>query len=263
LGTALAAGVIINVLQVGFLFTTKTLSPKLDRISPIKGFSRVFSIRTLTELVKSVLKVTVLGYIAYTSYRKLLAEFPNYIGRDIHGLFLSTMELAFTIALKMAAAFALIAAGDYLFQWWKFEKDMRMTKQEVKDEYKMTEGDPQIKSKIRQKQRQMSAMRMMAQVPTADVVITNPTHYAVALKYEDGVSDAPTVVAKGKDFLARKIRETAAEHGVEMVENKTLARALYESCELGDTIPPEFYQVVADILVYVYRKKRGPARPRA
>ncbi|MDR1588975.1 MAG: flagellar biosynthesis protein FlhB [Oscillospiraceae bacterium] len=257
LAAAIAAGVIINVLQVGFLFTTKTLSPKLERISPIKGFSRIFSIRTLTELVKSVLKVTILGYIAYTSYRALLAEFPNYIGRDIQGLFLSTMNTAFTIALKMAAAFALIAAGDYLFQWWKFEKDMRMTKQEVKDEYKTTEGDPQIKSKIRQKQRQMSAMRMMAQVPSADVVITNPTHYAVALKYEDGVSDAPTVVAKGKDFMARKIRETAAEHGVELVENKTLARALYENCELGDLIPPEFYQVVADILVYVYRKKHG------
>ncbi|MDR2356607.1 MAG: flagellar biosynthesis protein FlhB [Oscillospiraceae bacterium] len=263
LGTALAAGVVINVLQIGFLFTTKTLSPKLDRISPIKGFSRVFSIRTLTELVKSVLKVALLGYVAYTSYRGLLEEFPNYIGRDIRNLFLSTMNTAFVIALKMAAAFALIAAGDYLFQWWKFEKDMRMTKQEVKDEYKMTEGDPQIKSKIRQKQRQMSAMRMMSQVPTADVVITNPTHYAVALKYEDGVSDAPAVVAKGKDFLAMKIRETAAEHGVELVENKTLARALYEGCELGDLIPPEFYQVVADILVYVYRKKRGGARPRA
>jgi flagellar biosynthetic protein FlhB len=257
LGAALAAGVAINLLQVGFLFTSKTLSPKLDRISPLKGFARIFSVRTLTELVKSILKVAVLGYIAYTSYRDLIAEFPNYVGRDIYGLFLSTMNIAFSVALKMVAAFVLIAAGDYLVQWRKFEKDMRMTKQEVKDEYKMTEGDPQIKGKIRQKQRQMSAMRMMAQVPSADVVITNPTHYAVALKYEDGVSDAPTVVAKGKDFLARKIKQTAAEHGVEMVENRALARALYDGCELGALIPQEFYQVVADILVYVYRKKRG------
>ncbi|MDR2664747.1 MAG: flagellar biosynthesis protein FlhB [Oscillospiraceae bacterium] len=257
LGAALAAGVAINLLQVGFLFTSKTLTPKLDRISPIKGFSRIFSIRTLTELVKSILKVAVLGYIAYTSYRSLISQFPNYVGRDIYGLFLSTMDTAFSVALKMGAAFVLIAAGDYLVQWRKYEKDMRMTKQEVKDEYKMTEGDPQIKGKIRQKQRQMSAMRMMAQVPSADVVITNPTHYAVALKYDDGASDAPAVVAKGKDFLARKIKQTAAEHGVEMVENRDLARALYDGCELGDFIPPEFYQVVADILVYVYRKKHG------
>jgi flagellar biosynthetic protein FlhB len=207
------------------------------------------------ELVKSILKVVVLGYIAYTSYRGLMAEFPNYIGRDLYGMFLGTMNTAFSVSLKMAAAFALIAAGDYLFQWRKFEKDMRMTKQEVKDEYKMTEGDPQIKGKIRQKQRQMSAMRMMAQVPSADVVITNPTHYAVALKYEDGVSEAPVVLAKGKDFLARRIKETAREHGVEMVENRALARSLYEGCEVGDMIPPEFYQVVADILVYAYRKK--------
>jgi flagellar biosynthetic protein FlhB len=260
MGTALAAGIVINLLQVGFLFTTKTLSPKLDRISPLKGFSRIFSTRTLTELVKSILKVTVMGYIAYTSYRALLTEFPNYIGADIYDMFLGMTNTAFMIALKMAAAFALIAAGDYLFQWWKFEKDMRMTKQEVKDEYKMTEGDPQIKGKIRQKQRQMSAMRMMAQVPTADVVITNPTHFAVALKYEDGVSDAPVVVAKGQDFIARKIKQTAAEHGIEIVENKMLARALCESCELGDVIPQEFYQVVADILVYVYRKKHGARR---
>ncbi|MDR3277753.1 MAG: flagellar biosynthesis protein FlhB [Oscillospiraceae bacterium] len=255
LATALLTGVAINLLQVGFLFTTKTLAPKLDRISPIKGFGRMFSMRTLTELVKSLLKIIVLGYVAYGDYRKLLAEVPNYTGREIYGSFLNIMRAAFTIALKMSLVVAAIAAGDYLFQWWKHEKDLKMTKQEVKDEYKLTEGDPQIKSRIRQKQRQMSAMRTMAKVPSADVVITNPTHFAVALKYEEGRDEAPIVIAKGQDFLARKIKEIAREHSIELVENKPLARALYDSCEMGDPIPLEFYHVVADILVAVYRRK--------
>jgi flagellar biosynthetic protein FlhB len=260
LATAVLTGVAINLLQVGFLFTTKTLAPKLDRISPIKGFGRMFSTRTLTELVKSLLKIIVLGYVAYGDYKKLITEVPNYTGRDIYGSFLTIMNTAFTIALKMSLVVAIIAAGDYLFQWWKHEKDLKMTKQEVKDEYKLTEGDPQIKSRIRQKQRQMSAMRTMAQVPSADVVITNPTHFAVALKYEEGRDVAPIVIAKGQDFLARKIKEVAREHNIELVENKPLARALYDSCEMGDPIPLEFYHVVADILVAVYRRKNRVKR---
>jgi flagellar biosynthetic protein FlhB len=260
LATAVLAGVAINLLQVGFLFTTKTLEPKLDRISPIKGFGRMFSMRTLTELVKSLLKIVVLGYVVYGDYKKLVAEVPNYTGRDIHMSFLNIMNTAFTIALKMSLVIAVIAAGDYLFQWWKHEKDLKMTKQEVKDEYKLSEGDPQIKSRIRQKQRQLSAMRTMERVPTADVVITNPTHFAVALKYEEGRDEAPIVVAKGQDFLARKIKEVAREHNIELVENKTLARALYESCEMDDPIPLEFYHVVADILVAVYRRKNRVKR---
>jgi flagellar biosynthetic protein FlhB len=148
-----------------------------------------------------------------------------------------------------------IALADYLYQWWKFEKDLRMTKQEIKDEYKMMEGDPAIKGKIRSKQRQMSAMRMMARVPEADVVITNPTHYAVALKYDDKENRAPVVMAKGQDYVARKIKEIALEHNVEIVENPPLAQSLYAICEVDDEIPADLYQAVADILVFVYRQK--------
>ena len=255
LGAALVAGVAINLLQVGFLFTTKSLGMKLNRISPISGFKRMFSIKTIVDLIKSILKLVVLGYIAVSEYRKLLNFFPTYVGRDIRTTFIQIMRSAFLMALKMCIAMVFIAVADYIYQWWKYEKDLKMTKQEVKDEYKLMEGDPKVKGKIRQKQRQMSMMRMMAAVPEADVVITNPTHYAVALKYDDKVSSAPVVVAKGQDYAARKIKEVAIENNVEIVENKPLAQSLYELCEVDDEIPADLYQAVADILVFVYRQK--------
>jgi flagellar biosynthetic protein FlhB len=254
-GTALIAGVAINLLQIGPLFTTKPLGMKLNRISPISGFKRMFSIKTIVDLAKSLLKICILGYIAYSDYRKMLENFPGFIGRDVHTAFIIIMRNAFLTALKMCLAMIIISILDYLYQWWKYEKDLRMTKQEVKDEYKMMEGDPQIKSKIKAKQRQMSAMRMMSRVPEADVVVTNPTHYAIALKYDDKVSGAPVVVAKGQDYLARKIKEAAIEAGVEIVENPPLAQSLYALCEVDEEIPAEFYQAVADILVFVYRQK--------
>ncbi|MCL2496580.1 MAG: EscU/YscU/HrcU family type III secretion system export apparatus switch protein, partial [Clostridiales bacterium] len=185
----------------------------------------------------------------------LLTQLPALTGADIYTTFNGILRTAFTLALKMTLALAIIAAFDYLFQWWNYEKELRMSKQEVKDEYKLTDGDPQIKGRIRQKQRQMSAMRMMQQVPTADVVITNPTHYAVALSYKRDENEAPVLVAKGQDFLAKKIKELAQEHHIELVENKELARSLYQFCDIGAEIPPEFYQAVADILVYVYQQK--------
>ena len=259
---AAVSGVLINLLQVGFLFSSEPLKPKLERISMVKGFQRLFSLRSLSELLKSILKILVLGKIFYDEYVILLTEFPMYMELELFATFSGVLETAFRIALKMTLALAVIAGADYLFQWWRFEKDLMMTKQEIKDEYKLTEGDPQIKSRIRQKQREMSAMRMMDAVPSADVVITNPTHFAVALRYNEGESSAPVVVAKGQDYIARKIKETAAEHGVELVENKPLAQALYSMCEVGDEIPPEFYQAVADVLVYVYRVKGTDNRAR-
>ena len=255
LGAAMAAGIAINLLQVGFLFTTQSLGVKFNRISPISGFKRIFSVQTIAELVKSILKITVLVIIVYFDYRNMLEEFPALIGQNVRTAFLHIMRSAFYMALKMCLVMVFVAAADFLYQWWKYEKDLRMTKQEVKDEFKSMEGDPKIKGKIRQKQRQMSAMRMMARVPEADVVITNPTHYAVALKYEEGGSSAPLVVAKGQDYIARKIKETAMMHGVQIVENKPLAQSLFELCEVDDEIPSEFYQAVADILVMVYRQK--------
>lgn len=263
LGVAFLAGLLANILQIGFLFTTDPLKPKLERISPLKGFKRIFSVRTVIELLKSLLKLILLGYILYSEYSKLLDSFASYMGVNLYLAFIEIMRTAFSVALKMSLVLAIIAAFDYFFQWRKNEKDLMMTKQEVKDEYKLTEGDPQIKGRIRQKQRQMSAMRMMDRVPSADVVITNPTHFAVALKYEAGVSGAPVVVAKGQDYIARKIKEVAIENGIEIVENKPLAQALYNLCDIDSEIPEEFYQAVADILVYVYRQKNQRAAVRA
>ena len=255
LGAAIIAGVAINLIQVGFLFTTKPLGMKISKINPLSGFKRMFSLKTLIDLIKSLIKVIILGYIAYSDYIGLLNEFPNYVGRGIYITFIEIMRTAFLTALKMCIAMVFIAIADYLYQWWKYEKDLKMTKQEVKDEYKMMEGDPKVKGKIRQKQRQMSMMRMMSRIPEADVVITNPTHYAVALQYDDKVSSAPIVLAKGQDYVARKIKEAAQEHNIEIVENAPLAQSLYAACEIDDEIPADLYQAVADILVFVYKQK--------
>jgi len=255
MGVAMISGIAINLVQVGFMFTTKPLGMKLNRISPISGFKRMFSTKTIVDLAKSILKITLVGIVAYTEYTNLMEGFPGFVGRDIYNSFIQIMETAFLVALKMCVVMVFISLADFLYQWWKYEKDLRMSKQEVKDEYKMMEGDPQIKGKIRAKQRQMSAMRMMARIPEADVVITNPTHYAVALKYDEKTSSAPVVIAKGQDYLARKIREAALEHNVEIVENPPLAQSLYTICEVDNEIPAELYQAVADILVFVYKQK--------
>lgn len=252
---AVLTGMLTNVLQTGFLFTTKPLAFDLSKISPISGFKRIFSIRTVAELIKSILKASVLGYIVYKEYIKLMKSFPMMMREDIKPAFLKIISTSFSIALKLGLALAIIALADYLYQWWKYEKDLKMTKQEVKDESKQTEGDPQIKSKRRQKQRQMSNARMMQRVPEADVVITNPTHYAVALRYKEGVDKAPLILAKGKDLIAEKIKSVARENKIEIVENKPVAQAIYFSCEIGDSIPQEMYQAIADILVYVYKLK--------
>ena len=261
LGVAIVAGVAVGLLQAGFLFTTKPLKPKFSKINPIEGFKRMFSFRTIIELLKSLLKVALLGYVMYTEYMKLLDTFGGYIGLELYPTLIQILQTAFKIALKMCLVLLIIALFDYLYQWFRHEKDLRMTKQEIKEEYRSTEGDPQIKGRIRQKQRQMSAMRMMDAVPSADVVITNPTHFAIALRYKQGEDDAPMVVAMGQDYLAQKIKSVAREHGIYIVENKPLAQALYAICEIDKEIPMEFYQAVADILVYVYRQKnRAPAR---
>jgi len=255
LGASMLSGLAINLIQVGFLFTTQPLGMKLNRISPISGFKRMFSVRTVVDLLKSILKVILVGLVAFFGYRDMMDGFPGYLGLDIHGSFINIMRTAFMLALRMCIVMVFISVADFLFQWWKHEKDLKMTKQEVKDEYKMTEGDPQIKGKIRAKQRQMSTMRMMSKVPEADVVITNPTHYAVALQYDEKASDAPVVIAKGQDYIARKIKDVAKESGVEIVENPPLAQSLYTLCEIDDEIPAELYQAVADILVFVYKQK--------
>jgi len=253
-GAALVAGVLANVLQVGFMFTTDTLKVKLNKINPVNGFKQMFSAQKLVDLARNLLKVALIGYVAYAEYKNLLYMFGTYIGQDVYISFIKMMKTAFLIALRMSLVMVFIAVADFLYQWWKYEKDLRMTKQEVKDEFKMMEGDPKIKGKIRQKQMQMSAMRMMSQVPEADVVITNPTHFAVALAYKADMQRAPTVLAKGQDYIAHKIREVAMKHSVQIVENPPIAQTLFATCEVNDEIPEELYQAVADILVFVYRQ---------
>jgi len=255
LGVALLAGIAINLVQVGFLYSTETLKPKFNKLNPVKGLKQMVEPKKLVELAKNLMKVGVVGWVAFSIYRGLIEEFPTYLGQDVYLSFVNIMQDAFIMALQMCIAMVFISVGDYIYQWWKFEKDLKMSKKEVKDEHKMMEGDPQIKGKIRQKQMQMSAMRMMSQVPEADVVITNPTHYAVALKYDSAVSSSPTVLAKGQDYVARKIRETAMDNDISIVENPPIAQSLYSLCEVGDEIPEELYQAVADILVFVYRQK--------
>jgi len=255
LGVALVSGIVANVLQIGFMFTTETMKVKLSKINPISGFKQMFSPRKLVDLVKNLLKIFLVGFVAYSDYMSLREKFGSYVGQDIYISFVDIMRTAFLMALKMCIVMVFIAVADFLYQWWKYEKDLKMTKQEVKDEHKMMEGDPKIKGKIRQKQMQMSAMRMMQQVPEADVVITNPTHYAVALAYREKEHSAPTVVAKGQDYVAQKIRKVAMEHDIQIVENPPLAQSLFAMCEVNDEIPDELFQAVADVLVFVYRQK--------
>lgn len=249
---AMLAGFAVNLAQVGFLFTSKPLMPMFSRINPIEGFKRIFSSRSVAELIKAIIKVAVLVWLIYGDYTDYLDEFPVLISTSSAAALTGILKTAIGLGLKMGLALMIIAVIDYLYQWWRHEKDLRMTKQEVKEEYKQLEGSPEIRGRIRQKQRQISAMRMMQSMPTADVVVTNPTHFAVALRYAEKIDKAPVVIAKGADFLAAKIKEAAKENKVEIVENKELARSLYFYCEVGDTISEDLYQAVADILVYVY-----------
>lgn len=253
---AIAAACLANFLQVGFLFTTEPLKINWSRLDPIQGFRRLISLRALVELLKSLLKISVVGLVTFAFLWSQLEYILSLTTKSL-GATLSTLA-SLTVKMGLYASFALLflAIFDYLYQRFEFEKNIRMSKQDIKDEYKKTEGDPLIKSRIKQKQREMAMRRMMQEVPKADVVITNPTHYAVALKYEDGKMDAPIVVAKGVDYVALKIKQLAKEHDVVTVENRPLAQALYRQTEVGDMIPEEFFRAVAEILAYVYRLKR-------
>lgn len=256
LGVALLCGIVANVAQTGLLFSTKALEPKLEKISMLSGFKRIFSMKTLIELVKGLLKLTVIAWAAYSEYRSHMNEFPNLMYQDLRSAVPTAAKMILSIAIKLGIAFAVLAPLDYLYQWRKFNKDLMMTKEEVRQEYKQMEGNPQTKSRIAQKRRQMSRTRMIQAVKEADVIITNPTHYAVALSYQESRHKAPVVVAKGKDYLAQRIKERAKELDVAIVENKGVARSLYFLCEIGDEVPEDMYKAIAEILAYVYRLKK-------
>lgn len=252
----IVVGVAVNVAQVGFVFSTKPLAANLSRLDPIAGFKRIFSKRALNELVKSVLKIVLVGYIAYTELSGDVDRFLIMSRESVSTMASDLVDVVYRGAIKLVAVMAIIAVVDYIFQRREYEQSLKMTKQEIKQELKETEGDPQIKSRIRQIQRQLAVMRMMQQVPKADVVITNPTHFAVALRYKADVDDAPLVLAKGADYLAQRIKELAKQSHVPIVENRELARALYYGVDIGQIIPPEFYEMVAEVLAYVYNLGR-------
>ena len=257
---AFMTGVVTNLVQVGFIFSTKALAPKFDRINPLSGFKRIFSTRTLLDLVKAIIKIAILALVAYDEYKAHMEDFKGLMGQDVAAAVADFVDIIISVAFNLAIAFAIFAPFDYMYQRWKYNKDLMMTKQEIKDEYKLTEGNPQIKGRIAQKQRQMSRMRMVQAVKDADVVITNPTHYAIALEYKEGKSTAPVVIAKGKDYLAQRMKERAKEENVEIVENKPLAQALYFFCEVGDEVPEDMYKAVAEVLAYVYRMRKKGGR---
>jgi len=251
----LIAGVAVNYLQVGFLFTTKPLGFKFSRLNPLEGFKRMFSLQGLVQLLKAMIKVVIIGYTTYKAFSKILLKIPGLAGQNILSQISFVVDGVFDIAFSSCIAFAIFSVLDYLYQWWEYEKGLMMTKEEIKEEFKQMEGDPKIKGKIKEKQRQMAMSRMMQQVPRADVVITNPTHFAVALLYEEAKNKAPIVIAKGQDYVALRIIKIARENNVQVVENKPLARTLYQSTEIGEEIPVELYRAVAEILAYVYRMK--------
>ena len=250
----LLIGLAINLYQVGFMFSTEQLEFKPDKLNPINGFGRIFSKRSLVELFKSIFKIIVIGYFLYLYLKDQIPLIPQFIFFDLGQSLAEAAEIIFTMAFQVVGVIMVMAVADYAYQKWQTTQDLMMTKQEVKDEYKQTEGDPQIKGKIKQKQRQMAMQRMMSEVPKADVIVTNPTHLAVALSYKKGMV-APVVVAKGQDLVAERIKQIARENHVIIVENKPVARALYQAVEVGGVVPAELYQAVAEIIAYVYRIK--------
>ncbi|RIW36422.1 flagellar biosynthesis protein FlhB [Bacillus salacetis] len=252
---ALLAGIFSNYIQVGIMFTAEPLQPKLEKIDPIKGAKRIFSIRAIVELLKSILKIGFVGAVTFVILWLNIDEVLGLSFKTIHDSLAAMASLTVQMGIAASLALLFLSVFDYLYQKYDFEKNIRMSKQDIKDEHKNMEGDPLIKSKIKQRQREMAMRRMMQEVPDADVVITNPTHFAIALKYDENKSEAPYVVAKGVDYLAQKIKFIAGENDIIMVENRPLARSLYDSAEIGDAIPEEFFKAVAEILAYVYRMK--------
>lgn len=246
-------GIFANFIQTGFIFTKETLKPDIKKLNPISGFKKIFSTRTLVELVKDLALVNVVGYVGYRFLKKNYMTILNLNNLRFPVMLEAFRGIVVKVFFNITLVMIFIAVADFIFQKRKYKKDMKMSKQEVKEEYKQQEGDPQIKGKIRQKQREMAMKRMMQSVPDATVVITNPTHIAVALKYEEGLGQAPMVVAKGADYVAYKIKEKARESKIPIIENRPLARMIYEKVELEEEIPAEMYEAVAEILAFVFK----------
>ena len=251
--TALVLGIIAHGVQTRFNFTFKPLRPKFSKLNPINGIKKMFGVKKLVDLAKNLIKIVLLIVLLYNLLRDDLIEVARMINMEVYVSAAHMLQLVFDLVVRVSIAFTVVAFFDFLYQRWDYENNLKMTKQEVKDEYKMTEGNPEIKGRIRRIQRQMAMSRMMQKVPEADVIVRNPTHFAVAIRYDPEKNGAPVVLAKGQDMVALRIIRVGEESGVFIVENRPLARALYESCELDREIPAEFYGAVAEILVYFYR----------
>jgi flagellar biosynthetic protein FlhB len=251
----LAMAVLANYIQVGTLFAVELIKPDFSKINIFKGLKRLFSIQSWVELLKSMLKLVIIGYVAYSTIAGEVKDIVPLTDQELPSIFSYISRVSFHIFIKSTLVMALLAGLDYLFQRFQHEKKLRMTHQELKEEFKQTEGDPLIKSRVRSLQREMARRRMMAEVPKADVIITNPTPLAVAVTYRNGEMVAPQVSAKGANLLAEKIKEIARSHEIPILENKPLAQTLFKTVELGQMIPPSLYQVVAEVLAYVYRLK--------
>ena len=253
LAVTVVLAVVATFAQTKLLVSGESLKPKFSRINPLQGFKRLFSLRSVVEALKGILKISILLFLIYSYMQDVTLTFARFLDMEIAESCAIFLDDIFSLVLRVAIAFIVLAAADFLYQWWDYERQLKMSKQEVKEEYKQTEGDPQVKGKIKQIQRQRAQQRMMQQVPGADVVIRNPTHVAVALRYKPDFDDAPVVVAKGLDELALRIVSVAEENAVAVVENVPLARSLYAETELDRQIPFEFYGPVAEVLVYVLK----------
>ncbi len=251
-----SAGVASNILQVGFMFSAKSMELNLNRINPLEGVKRIISLNSLMELVKSSIKVIIVGYTAYVLIKREFYNFPLLIETDVPYIMSYSGRIVVRLLTWTGGVLVILAAIDYGFKRWQHTKSLKMTKEEIKEEFKQMEGDPNVKSRIKALQLQMSRKRMMASVPTADVVITNPVHLAIAISYKREDMGAPKVVAKGAGLIAEKIKEIARANGVVVVENKPLARAIFKVAAIGEEIPENLYKAVAEILAYVYRLKR-------
>ncbi len=259
LAVALLVAIAGDMMQIGPLISTKSLEPKFDKLNPVKGIKNMFTMRSLIELIKNILKISLLGFLGWMVFQAHMEELLL-IGQAENVFAMMTLlgKVMFEFMIKAGIFFLIIGLGDYMFQRWKFMQDQKMSFKELKDEFKNSEGDPHVKAALRQRRMQMLQQRMLEAVPTADVVITNPIHIAVALRYQDEVMNAPHVIAKGTELFAERIKELAAEHGVPVVENVAVARALYQAVEVDQEIPPEMYQAVAEILMFAWRVKGQP-----
>jgi flagellar biosynthetic protein FlhB len=249
-------GIFANVIQVGALFSPSAIQPELSKIDPLKGLQRLFSMNSFVEFIKNILKMLIIGIVSYLVIKNEINGFLPLAEQTVWEILLYLGKITFKILLTTCWILIILAILDYVYQRWEYEKGLRMSRQEIKEEFKNSDGDPAIKARIKRLQREMSRKRMMAAVPKADVIITNPTHLAVAVRYDQDTGIAPCVVAKGADFIAEKIRNIGRENNIPIVENKPLAQVLYKMVQLNETIPENLYRSVAEVLAFVYGLKK-------